>query len=49
MKIIDWKKYYTIDEAMQNTSKSILVTANELAIELRKAKENTHNNLIIHV
>jgi len=49
MKIIDWKKYCTINEAMQNTSKSILETANELAIELRKAKADTRNNLITHV
>ncbi len=49
MKIIDWKKYYTMDEAMENTSKSILETANKLAVELRKTRDNIKNNEIVHV
>jgi len=37
--IINWKKYYTVEEAKKKTSEYIKKTADELILELRKRRE----------
>lgn len=46
---IDWEKYYTMEEAIVISDENIKRSAEELILELRKAKASIRNSQEVYV